>query len=58
MPGLAFNRRPKVRNGLYELPRNHTLMWNGGEKLAELEERGKPFSEAGVMSASKILWTG
>ncbi len=48
MPEFAFNRRRKVHNGLYEPPRNHQLIWSGGEKLAELEEkRGKPFSEAG-----------
>jgi hypothetical protein len=50
MPEFAFNSRRKVHNGLYEPPRNHKLMWNGGEKLAALEkERGKTFSEAGVV---------
>ncbi len=50
MPEFAFNHRRKVHNGLYELPRSHTMMWSGGERLAALEKkRGKPFSEAGVI---------
>jgi hypothetical protein len=59
MPEFAFNRRRKVHNGLYEPPRNHKLIWSGGEKLAELEEkRGKPFSETGVIRLANPVSVG